>query len=76
MIKRLMLLTCALWAEILAPGTCQEPAPLRSLHAFRSYQLKDAFYAEGATFGDLNQDGAVDLIAGPFYWLGPGFEEA
>lgn len=37
--------------------------------------LTREFWAEGANFGDFNGDGAVDLVAGPFWWAGPDFEK-
>ena len=44
------------------------------LISFQKITLSDIFYAEGATFGDLNGDGVMDLIAGPFWYEGPTFE--
>lgn len=41
---------------------------------FETRQLSDVFYAEGATFGDLNGDGQMDLVSGPFWYEGPDFE--
>ena len=43
---------------------------------FRMQQLTDIFYAEGAAIGDINRDGKMDVVAGPFYYLGPDFKEA
>ncbi len=45
------------------------------LISFQKTALSDLFYAEGATFGDLNGDGVMDLIAGPFWYEGPAFEQ-
>ena len=44
------------------------------LISFQKTALSDLFYAEGATFGDLNGDGVMDLIAGPFWYEGPTYE--
>ena len=44
------------------------------LISFQKITLSDIFYAEGATFGDLNGDGVMDLIAGPFWYEGPTYE--
>jgi hypothetical protein len=43
---------------------------------FRKVQLSDIFYAEGVAVGDINRDGHQDIVAGPFYYLGPDFTEA
>jgi len=43
------------------------------LLTFDKIALSDTFYAEGANFGDLNQDGVMDLIAGPYWYEGPDF---
>ena len=51
-----------------------EPASQVSSH-FRMQQLNDFFYSWGATAGDINHDGVPDVIAGPFYYLGPDYTE-
>ena len=51
-----------------------EPAAKVSSH-FRMQQLNDFFYSWGATAGDINRDGIPDVIAGPFYYLGPDYTE-
>lgn len=43
------------------------------LHTFERIQLSDQFWSEGATFGDLNNDGINDIVAGPWWWEGPDF---
>ncbi len=43
--------------------------------AFRKIQLSSEFLAEGGTFGDLNRDGHIDAIAGPFWYAGPDFSQ-
>src|SRR5688500_13687144 len=42
--------------------------------AFEKKQLSNQFWAEGATFGDLNRDGKADLVAGPYWWEGPSLQ--
>jgi hypothetical protein len=49
-----------------------EPAETVSPH-FRMQRLDDFFYSWGATTGDINHDGVPDVIAGPFYFLGPDY---
>lgn len=45
------------------------------LHSFERRQLTDQFTCEGANAADLNNDGHVDLIAGPYWYAGPDFTE-
>ncbi len=47
-------------------------APL--VASYRKVQLNDQFFSEGATFGDLNNDGKLDAISGPYWWEGPDFK--
>lgn len=58
---------------LLATGGTFAPAKEYSLHTFRKVLLSDQFYAEGANFGDLNRDGAMDVVAGPYWYEGPDF---
>jgi hypothetical protein len=43
---------------------------------FRERKLTDLFYSEGIAAGDLNRDGVQDVVAGPFYYLGPDYTVA
>ncbi len=43
------------------------------VHSWKRLALSDAFHAEGANLGDLNRDGQNDVVAGPFWYEGPGF---
>ena len=43
--------------------------------AYRKLQLSDQFLCEGATFGDFNRDGVMDVVAGPFWYEGPDFKQ-
>ena len=40
---------------------------------FRMQRLDEYYYAWGAAAADFNRDGALDVVAGPYYYLGPGF---
>jgi hypothetical protein len=51
-----------------------EPAEKISSH-FRMQRVNDFFYSWGAAAGDINRDGVPDVIAGPFYFLGPEYTE-
>ena len=46
-----------------------------TIHTFRRIQLNDQFWSEGASFGDLNNDGKNDIISGPWWWEGPDFKK-
>ena len=41
--------------------------------AFKRIQLSDQFWSEGANAADLNNDGAKDIVSGPYWWEGPDF---
>jgi FG-GAP-like repeat len=45
------------------------------LRTFKRIQLSDQFWSEGANVADLNNDGVNDVISGPWWWEGPGFEK-
>jgi hypothetical protein len=51
------------------------PAEITSVD-FRERKLTDLFYSEGIAAGDLNRDGVQDVVAGPFYYLGPDYSVA
>jgi hypothetical protein len=51
-----------------------EPAAQVSSH-FRMQSLSDFSYSWGASVGDINRDGVPDVVAGPFYFLGPDYTE-
>ena len=38
-------------------------------------QVTSVYYGWGATTGDLNRDGNVDIVSGPFYYAGPDFTD-
>lgn len=59
----------AIWALEFSPIIAAE----RLLHSFTKKQLTDEFWAEGAYFGDFNQDGKMDIAYGPFWFEGPKF---
>jgi hypothetical protein len=59
-------------AKDLNPKT--EPEEKTSSH-FREQRMNDFLYSWGAATGDINHDGIPDVIAGPFYFLGPHYTE-
>ncbi|MFN3150610.1 FG-GAP repeat domain-containing protein [Bremerella sp.] len=43
--------------------------------AFQKIVLTDRYYCDGIQAGDINQDGAIDIVAGPYWYAGPSFQE-
>ena len=58
--------------SLAAPAFAQRT---HKLHSFTKQQLSKDFFCEGASFGDLNQDGKPDVISGPYWYEGPAFEK-
>jgi hypothetical protein len=42
---------------------------------FQAQRISDFYYGWCAAAGDINHDGVMDVIAGPFYYLGPDYTE-
>ncbi|MBM3882985.1 MAG: hypothetical protein FJ387_25255 [Verrucomicrobia bacterium] len=57
------------------PVAPPQAATLPPRDSFRTLRLADQFYAEGAYYGDFNRDGALDIVAGPFWFAGPSFQQ-
>jgi hypothetical protein len=56
-----------------APGAQGMPAEPADGRRFETQQLDEHFWGEGATFGDINRDGRLDIISGPYWYAGPDF---
>jgi hypothetical protein len=50
-------------------------ATAEEIHTFKRIQLHNQFWSEGANFGDINNDGKNDIVAGPWWWEGPDFSK-
>ena len=46
----------------------------RELHPFDRVQLTDIYYSEGVNAADIDNDGNIDAIYGPFWFAGPHFK--
>jgi hypothetical protein len=54
------------------PLVCQAQKPLPT---FKKITLSNKFYCEGANCGDFNNDGKLDVVAGPYWYEGPDFQK-
>jgi hypothetical protein len=43
---------------------------------FRMQTLNEFYYSWGPAVADFNRDGALDIVAGPYYYLGPDYTVA
>jgi hypothetical protein len=43
---------------------------------FRMLRLNDLYYSWSAAVADINHDGIPDVVAGPYYYLGPDYRTA
>lgn len=44
------------------------------MHTFDSQRLTDVYFSEGASAGDINGDGLLDVVYGPYWFAGPDFK--
>ena len=54
-------------------GTAQTSADQAAGRRFETRQINEHFWGEGATTADINRDGRMDIISGPFWYEGPAF---
>jgi putative membrane-bound dehydrogenase-like protein len=66
----------AFLACILVITSClgQVIAADHQLDTFQRQQLTDVYYSEGVNIGDINNDGVVDIVHGPYWFAGPSYE--
>ena len=43
---------------------------------FRMQALNEFYYSWGPDVADVNKDGVLDIVAGPYYYLGPDYNVA
>ena len=43
---------------------------------FRIQRLNEFYYSWGPAVADFNRDGSLDIVSGPYYYLGPSYSEA
>lgn len=60
---------------VLSSATTMVLAEEYVVHSFRKVQVTDKFWSEGAHFADFNKDGSMDIVSGPFWYEGPGFNK-
>ncbi|MGZ0166927.1 MAG: PVC-type heme-binding CxxCH protein [Planctomycetales bacterium] len=58
-------------ASLVLFGTEVVAQPL--LHSFDQVVLSEEFFSEGACLSDINGDGKVDVVSGPYWYAGPEF---
>jgi hypothetical protein len=51
-------------------------APEQVSRRFRMQTLNEFYYSWGPAVADINRDGTPDIVAGPYYYLGPEFTTA
>jgi len=70
---RLPIFWCAVWC--LAAAVSVQARGEELLVTFEKRRLSEQFFSEGASFGDLNGDGVADVVAGPYWYQGPDFQQ-
>lgn len=64
----LLLPLCLVWSQVSnVPSTAV---------SFDKIELLDKYVSEGASIGDIDRDGHMDIVAGNLWWKGPDFKEA
>ena len=72
--ERTMSLTLIILATICVAADHPGAQQGTSASGFKKIVLDDKFYCEGIHLADINKDGHLDVIAGPFWYEGPDFQ--
>src|SRR5438093_11595264 len=67
--------TLSLAVALAFSGFAAAKAADHVLHSFKKTQLSDKFWCEGASCGDFNHEGKPDIVSGPYWWEGPGYQK-
>jgi len=62
-------------AGIVSASLAAATAADYTVHSFKRLFLSEHFWSEGASFGDFNKDGKMDVVSGPFWWEGPDYRQ-
>lgn len=71
--KKIPFLLCVL---VFCASFGQSKTPPETKVSFTKIRLLDKYVSEGASIGDIDMDGHVDIVAGPIWWKGPDFKES
>lgn len=61
--------------RLLLPLLTAASATAAPVIRYQTQRLTDQFFAEGATYADVNKDGKSDIIYGPHWYAGPEWKE-
>ena len=64
----------SLLIPLFCAGLLSAQAADYTVHSFKKIKITDQFWGEGASFADFNKDGHMDIVSGPYWWVGPDFK--
>jgi hypothetical protein len=69
------LLGCLIIFAASADASGGDSQPQQPVRSFKKLQLSDKFWAEGVAIADVNRDGHMDVISGPYWYEGLDFKK-